>query len=137
MGGRFWDVAGGVGHGAGASGALMLYNAAAMALTPAQWKALRLLQAAEEGSTVPALLRRGCAVDELHRLMRDGFTSAEPMPVQGRQPSPSDFYLRITDAGRVALARENRRKWTVRIALLFLLGLFAGVGIAAFLISQR
>ncbi len=86
---------------------------------------------------MPALLRRGCTVDELHRLARDGFARAEPMNVQGKRPSPADFYLRITDAGRKALARENRRKWSVRMAVLFLLGLLAGVCVAAFLIWQR
>jgi hypothetical protein len=61
---------------------------------------------------------------------------AEPMKVQGKRPSPADFYLRISDAGRLALARENRRKWSVRMAVLFLLGLLAGVCVAAFLISR-
>jgi hypothetical protein len=82
---------------------------------------------------VPALMRRGCTVNELHQLVRDGLARAEPVLVQRRRPSPSDFYLRITDTGRKALARENRRKWSVGIALLFLLGLFAGVGVALFL----
>jgi hypothetical protein len=108
-----------------------------MALTSAQWKALRLLQTARAGSTVPALVRRGCTVKELHQLARDGFARAEPILVQRRLPSPSDFHLRITDAGRTALARETRRKRSVRLALLFLFGLVGGVGFAAFLISQR
>jgi hypothetical protein len=59
------------------------------------------------------------------------------MNVQGKRPSPADFYLRISDAGQKALARESRRKWSVRLALLFLLGLLAGVCAAAFLISHR
>jgi hypothetical protein len=108
-----------------------------MALTAANWKTLRLLHIAGRGSTVPALMRRGCTVDELHRLVRDGLARAEPMNVQGKRPSPADFYVRITDAGRNALARENRRKWAVRIAMLFSLGLLAGLSFAAFLISQR
>jgi DNA-binding PadR family transcriptional regulator len=83
------------------------------------------------------LVRRGCTVDELHRLVRDGLARAEPMTVQGKRPSPADFYLRISDAGRKALAREKRRKWSVRLALLFLLGLLAGVCVAAFLTSHR
>jgi hypothetical protein len=108
-----------------------------MTLTATQWKALRLLHTADRGSTVPALMRRGCTVDELHRLVGDGFARAEPVLVQRKRPSPSDFYLRITDTGREALARENRRKWSVRLAILFLFGLLAGVGVAVFLVSLR
>jgi hypothetical protein len=78
-----------------------------MVLTLPQLKALRLLHAAGTGSTVPALMRRGCTVDELHRLVRDGFARAEPMNVQDKRPSPADFYLRITGAGRKALARRT------------------------------
>ena len=107
-----------------------------MALTRTQWKALRLLHTAGLGATVPALMRRGCTPDELHRLVRDGFARAEPVTVQGKGPSPADFYLRISDAGQKALALESRRKWSVRLALLFLL-LLVGVCVAAFLISHR
>jgi hypothetical protein len=107
-----------------------------MVLARHQWKALRQLHTAGTGSTVPALVRRGCTVDELHTLVRDGFARAEPMKVQGKRPSPADFYLRISDAGRLALARENRRKWSVRTAVLFLLGMLAGVCVAAFVISR-
>ena len=96
-----------------------------------------MLQTARAGSTVPALVRRGCTVKELHQLVRDGLARAEPVLVQRRRPSPADFYLRITEGGRKALARETRRKWSVRSALLLLLGLAAGVVFAAFLISQR
>jgi hypothetical protein len=104
-----------------------------MALARAQCKALRLLHTAGRGSTVPALLRHGCTLQELHQLVRDGFASAEPVVVQRRRPSSSDF----TEAGRKALARENRVKWAVRLMMLFLLGLFAGVYAAPFLASLR
>jgi hypothetical protein len=53
--------------------------------------------------------------------------------VQRRRPSHSDFYLRITEAVRKALARENRLKWVARLVMLFLIGLFAGVYAAPFL----
>jgi hypothetical protein len=108
-----------------------------MMLARAQCKALRLLHTAGRGSTVLALLRHGCTVQELHQLVRDGFASVEPVVVQRRRPSHSDFYLRITETGRKALARENRVKWAVRMALLFLLGLFAGVYAAPRLTSLR
>jgi hypothetical protein len=102
-----------------------------------QWKALRLLANAGVGSTMPALVRRGCTVDELQRLVRDGLASAEPIQVQGKRPTPADFYLRVSDAGRRALARQECRKGSVRLALLlFVIGLLAGVGVAAFLISR-
>jgi hypothetical protein len=114
---------------------LILYQA--MVLERTQWKALRLLQTAGRGSTVPALMRRGCTVKELHELVRGGFARAEPVLVQRKRPSPSDFYLRITDKGQQALTRENRVKWAVRLALLFLLGLFAGVYAAPLLASLR
>ena len=98
-----------------------------------QWKALRLLANAGVGSTMPALVRRGCTVDELQRLVRDGLVSAEPIQVQGKRPTPADFYLRVSDAGRKALARHERRKGSVRLALLlFVIGLLAGVCFAAF-----
>jgi hypothetical protein len=103
-----------------------------MVLTRTQREALRLLANAGVGSTVPALVRRGCAVDELHRLVRDGLARAERLNVQGKRPSPEDFYLRISDAGRKALARQYRRRFAL---LLFVLGLLAGVCVGAFVIS--
>jgi hypothetical protein len=107
-----------------------------MALTRTQKEALRQLANAGVGSTVPALIRRGCTVDELHRLVRDGLASAEPMQVKGKRPTPSDFYLRISDAGRRALARPDRGKGSLWLALLFALGLIAGVCVAAFMIPH-
>jgi hypothetical protein len=72
-----------------------------------------------------------------YRLVRDGLASAEPIQVQGKRPTPADFYLRVSDAGRKALARQERRKGAVRLALLlFVIGLLAGVCVAAFLISR-
>ena len=64
-----------------------------MVLTSSQKQALKLLASAGEGSTVPALVRRGCTVEELHRLVRNGLANAERMQVQGKPPSRAVFHL--------------------------------------------
>jgi hypothetical protein len=86
-------------------------------------------------------VRRGCTGEALHRLVRDGFVNAERIQVQGKQPSPVAFYLRISDAGRKALARQDGRprrgKISTRLVLvvLFALGLLAGVAAGALMTS--
>ena len=71
-----------------------------MVLTRSQRETLKLLAEAGEGSTVPALVRRGSTPEDLHRLVRDSLVSAERIRVRGKPPSPADFHLRINDAGR-------------------------------------
>ena len=113
-----------------------------MVLTSSQREALRLLADAGEGSTVPALVRRGCTVQELHRLVRDGLASAERMQARGKPPSRAVLYLRISRAGRDALARHlDRRghaKISVRLLLLvlFALGVLAGVVVGALMMPH-
>jgi hypothetical protein len=85
-------------------------------LTRAQQKTLRLL--AVEGATVPALLRRGCTVGELQRLVHNGLASAERIQGKGVRPSPADYYLRISDPGRKALARQTRSTISMKVILL-------------------
>jgi hypothetical protein len=104
-----------------------------MALTRSQRKGLELIANAGEGLTVPALVRGGCTAKELHRLVRDGLVKAERIRVWGKAPSPADFHLRISDAGRKALARHHEvaGRGTISsklvLIVLFVLGLLAGV----------
>ena len=63
-----------------------------MVLTRSQREALKLLAEAGEGFTVPALARRGCTPEDLHRLVREGLVSAERIRV------------RCTGAGQAAIA---------------------------------
>ncbi len=112
-----------------------------MVLTRAQQEALKLLASATEGSTVPALVRNGCTVEELHRLVRDGFASAERTQVRGKPSSRPILRIRISDAGREALARKEARprhgiprKWV--LLGLFVLGVLAGVSVAVFMMPH-
>jgi hypothetical protein len=103
-----------------------------MVLTRSQRETLKLLAEAGEGSTVPALLRRGCTPKDLHRLVRGGLVRAERIRVQGKPPSPADFHLRISDAGRKALARHDAlvgdsTRLVLIVIMLFVLGLLAGI----------
>lgn len=106
-----------------------------MMLTRSQREALKLLAEAGEGSTVPALVRRGCTPKELHRLVRGGLVRAERIGVRGKPPSPADFHLRISDAGRKALAHHDGTslKLVLIVIVLFVLGLLAGVVAGAFM----
>jgi hypothetical protein len=113
-----------------------------MVLTRSQQEALERLASAAEGSTVPALVRRGCTADELHRLVRGGLVRAERMQVRGKPPSPADFHLRISDAGWKALARHDERAGRSRISLrlalivLFVVALLAGMVVGAFMVPH-
>jgi hypothetical protein len=111
-----------------------------MLLTRNQRTALKLLANAGEGSTVPALVRRGCKAEELHLLVRGGLVRAERVQVRGKPPSRTDFHLRISDTGRKALARHDERAGRGQISvklvllLLFVLALMAGIVVGAFLV---
>jgi hypothetical protein len=111
-----------------------------MVLTRSQRKALELLANAGEGSTVPALVRDGCTAKDLHRLVRDGLVRAERIRAGGKPPSPADFHLRISDVGRTALARHDELARhgaiSVKLIVLFVLGLLAGVVAGAFMVTH-
>jgi hypothetical protein len=52
--------------------------------------------------------------------------------VQGKPPSPADFHLRVSDAGRKALARHDvlvgdSTRLVLIVIMLFVLGLLAGI----------
>ena len=110
-------------------------------LTASQREALKLLATAGEGSTVPELVRRGCTDEELHRLVRDGLAKAERMQVRGKPASRAIFHLRISDAGRKALARPGdrprRTNFSIRLVVLvlFVVGVLAGMCFGALLIA--
>jgi hypothetical protein len=113
-----------------------------MVLTSSQREALNRLANAGEGCTVPALVRSGCAVEELRDLARSRLAIAERVRGPGTLRAPTVIRIRISDAGRKALARQdgraNRRKISARLVLfmLFLLGALAGVGVGALLASH-
>jgi hypothetical protein len=107
-----------------------------MVLTRSQREALKLLAEAGEGSTVPALVRGGCTAEELHRLVRGGLVRAERIQVRGKSPSPADFNLRISDDGRVALARHDERAGRGKIVVLFVLALLAGMVVGRFIVPH-
>jgi hypothetical protein len=101
-----------------------------MVLTRSQPEVLKLLAEAEEGSTVHALVRRGSTPKDLHRLVRGDLVRAERIRVHGKPPSPADFHLRISDAGRKALARHDvgdSMSLVLIVIMLFVLGLLAGI----------
>lgn len=109
-----------------------------MVLTRSQREALKLLAEAGEGSAVPALVRRGCTPKDLHRLVRVGLVRAERIRVHGKPPSPADFHLRISEAGRKALARHDllaghSTSLVLIVIMLFVLGLLAGIVAGAFM----
>jgi hypothetical protein len=113
-----------------------------MALTSSQRKALKLLADAGDGCTVPALVRSGCTLEELRHLARSRLTITERVREPGSLRAPTVTRVRISDAGRKALARQdgqtNRRKISARLVLLvlFVLGTLAGVGVGALLASH-
>jgi hypothetical protein len=112
-----------------------------MVLTHTQQEVLKLLADAREGSTVPILVRSGCTVEELHRLVRNGLASAERMQARGKPSSRPVLRIRISDAGRKALARNDAHpnhgiltKWVLLV--LFALGVLAGVWVAVFMMPH-
>jgi hypothetical protein len=113
-----------------------------MALTSSQREALKLLADAAGGCTVPFMLSCGCSVAALRHLARCRLAITDRVPVPGRPKSSTVVRLRISDAGRKALARQGgrpyRRKFSVKLMLLvlFALGALAGVGVGALLASH-
>jgi hypothetical protein len=113
-----------------------------MVLTSSQREALELLANAGEGCTVPALVRRGCTGEDLRHLARSRLAITERVSEAGPLRGPTVVRVRISDAGRKALAREGgrptRRKISARLMLLvlFALGTLAGVGVGALLASH-
>jgi hypothetical protein len=111
-----------------------------MVLTSSQREALKLLANAGEGCTAPVLVRNGCTIEELRHLTRSRLTVTER--ARGTVRAPTVVRVRISDAGRKALARRDdrtdRRKISARLVflVLFLLGTLAGVGVGALLASH-
>ena len=110
-----------------------------MVLTSNQKQALKLLADAVEGCTMPVMLSHGCSVDELRDLAHRRLTVADRVRQPGTLKAPTVVRIRISDAGRKALARQeggtNRRKISIRSAILvlFVLGTLAGMGVGALL----
>jgi hypothetical protein len=113
-----------------------------MALTRSQLEALKLVAHAGEGSPLPALVRRGCAPDELHRLVRSGLVRAERIQARGKPPSRADFHIRISETGRTALAQHGEgaapRKISMKLVViaLFVLALLAGMVAGKFIVPH-
>jgi len=76
-----------------------------MVLTNNQREALKLLANAADGYTVPFMLNHGRSVTALRRLARCGLATTDRVRVPGRRGAPAIARLRISDAGRKALAR--------------------------------
>jgi hypothetical protein len=76
-----------------------------MVLTTGQREALKLLANAADGYTVPFMLGHGCSVAALRRLARCGLAITDRVRVPGRRGAPTIARLRISEAGRKALAR--------------------------------
>jgi hypothetical protein len=76
-----------------------------MVLTTSQRKALQQLADAKHGCTVPYLLSQGCSVAALRDLARHRLAITDRVPVPGKPKSTTAVRLRISDAGRKALAR--------------------------------
>ena len=75
-----------------------------MAISPEQRQALEMLAGSPHGCTESIMMVHGCAIGVLRDLVRDGLaTAAREMVVSGRRRI-TVTRLRITDAGRRALA---------------------------------
>jgi DNA-binding PadR family transcriptional regulator len=66
-------------------------------------KALRLLAESEGGCTAPTMVRYGCTMPTLRRLVREGLASVERGQARQKRSWRAVFLLRITGAGRKAL----------------------------------
>jgi hypothetical protein len=101
--------------------------------TTSQQRALKLLAEAADGCTVPFMLSHGCSIPALRHLARRRLAIMDYVRVPGNRRAPSVVRLRISDAGRQALAREGDRPGRGRISMrlvllvLFALGVLAGV----------
>jgi hypothetical protein len=107
-----------------------------MVLTANQQHALELLAAAVDGCTVPGMLSHGCNVVALRDLARHRLAVADRVRVPGNR-QPTVVRLRISDAGRKALARQNGRRISAKLVLfvLFAVGVIAGVGVGALMMA--
>jgi hypothetical protein len=76
-----------------------------MVLTTSQLEALKLLASTANGYTVPFMLSHGCSFAALRRLTRCGLAVTDRVRVPGRRGAPAIARLRISNAGRKALAR--------------------------------
>jgi hypothetical protein len=107
-----------------------------MVLTTGQRQALELLADAAHGCTVPLMLGRGCDVVALRHLARYRLAVADRVRVPGNRRD-TVVRLRISDAGRSALARHNGRRISAKLVLLvlFVVGLLAGIGVGTLMIA--
>jgi hypothetical protein len=76
-----------------------------MVLTTGQQEALKLLANATHGCTVPYLLNHGCSVAALRHLARRRLAITDRVAEPGKPKVATVVRLRISDAGRKALAR--------------------------------
>jgi hypothetical protein len=91
--------------GAGGMGHDPLIYCRIMVLTTGQREALKLLANAADGYTVPFMLSHGCSVTALRRLARCRLAITDRVRVPGERATLTIARLRISDAGRKALAR--------------------------------
>jgi hypothetical protein len=111
-----------------------------MVLTTSQRQALKLLANAADGCTVPRMLGYGCSIAALRQLARCRLVITDRVRVPGNRRL-TVVRLRISDAGRKALARQDDRPDHGRIPaklvllVLFVVGLLAGVGAGALMIA--
>jgi hypothetical protein len=110
-----------------------------MVLTTSQRQALKLLANAADGCTVPRMLGYGCSIAALRQLARCRLVSTDVRVPGDRRLT--EVRIRISDAGRKALARHDDRPDNGRIPaklvllVLFVVGLLAGVGAGALMIA--
>jgi hypothetical protein len=112
-----------------------------MVLTTSQRQALKVLANAADGCTVPRMLGYGCSIAALRQLARCRLVITDRVRVPGNRRL-TVVRLRISDAGRKSLARQDDRPDHGRIPaklvllVLFVVGLLAGVGVAALMIAS-
>jgi hypothetical protein len=75
-----------------------------MAITPDERDALRMLADSPHGSTESIMLAHGFAIGMLRDLVRNGLATADGRTVRAGQRLIEVKWMRITDAGRRALA---------------------------------
>ena len=86
-------------------GVCVLGRGTQIMLTVDQRQALRLLDLSVNGCTQSMLLARGLAIGMLRGLVRDGLATADRERAPAGRGTVIITRLRITDAGRKALAR--------------------------------
>jgi hypothetical protein len=74
-------------------------------LTDEQRRALRLLASIPNGCTETLMLARGFEPSLLRKLLRDGLAAAEPYNTLAGGKHVRTTLIRITDAGRKAIAQ--------------------------------